>query len=214
MSSQPKRGRPRTAETGSSASTRDNLLKAAEEVVVTDGAQALTLDAVYKRAGVSKGGLLYHFPNKEALIDGMIERYIERSRAEEEALRNIHEPAVPGASSRATIAQLSAGGRGHGLGPTRACARRRPPQIRGHEGGSDRVRNGGDHRARGDWPRSPRAAEAGADGAQRPEACVGGADVVGEPRRLMTAGSRSGRERWPTGCLSRRDGRRGVRAGL
>jgi AcrR family transcriptional regulator len=107
MSSQPKRGRPRTAETGSSASTRDNLLKAAEEVVVTDGAQALTLDAVYKRAGVSKGGLLYHFPNKEALIDGMIERYIERSRAEEEALRNIHEPAVPGASSRATIAQLS-----------------------------------------------------------------------------------------------------------
>ena len=34
----------------------------------------MTLDAVAARAGVSKGGLLYHFPTKEALLKAMLER--------------------------------------------------------------------------------------------------------------------------------------------
>ncbi len=33
-----------------------------------------TLDAVAARAGVSKGGLLYHFPSKSALFDALTER--------------------------------------------------------------------------------------------------------------------------------------------
>ena len=37
----------------------------------------MTLEAVAREAGVSKGGLLYHFPSKEALISGMIGRLIE-----------------------------------------------------------------------------------------------------------------------------------------
>ena len=36
----------------------------------------MTLTAVADRAGVSKGGLLYHFATKEALIKGMVERLI------------------------------------------------------------------------------------------------------------------------------------------
>ena len=36
------------------------------------GAAHLTLEAVAGEAGVSKGGLLYHFPNKESLLQGMI----------------------------------------------------------------------------------------------------------------------------------------------
>lgn len=36
----------------------------------------MTLGAVAREAGVSKGGLLYHFPSKEALISGMIGRFI------------------------------------------------------------------------------------------------------------------------------------------
>ncbi|MBF8186470.1 TetR family transcriptional regulator [Nonomuraea sp. K274] len=56
---------------------RDGLLDAAEELLCDQGSTALTLAAVADRAGVSKGGLLYHYGSKEALIKGMVERLIE-----------------------------------------------------------------------------------------------------------------------------------------
>ncbi|GII79438.1 TetR family transcriptional regulator [Sphaerisporangium rufum] len=55
---------------------RDELLNAAEDLLAEQGAPCLTLAAVAERAGVSKGGLLYHFGTKEALVSGMIERLI------------------------------------------------------------------------------------------------------------------------------------------
>lgn len=55
---------------------RDALLDAAEAVLQQHGTQALTLTAVAERAGVSKGGLLYHFPTKEALITALVSRVI------------------------------------------------------------------------------------------------------------------------------------------
>jgi AcrR family transcriptional regulator len=55
---------------------RDELLDAAEDLLCDQGSQALTLAAVAERAGCSKGGLLYHFTSKEALIKGMVERLI------------------------------------------------------------------------------------------------------------------------------------------
>lgn len=58
--------------------TRERLLEAAERLTLRDGVARLTLDAVSREAGVSKGGLLYHFPNKSALVGGMIEHFIER----------------------------------------------------------------------------------------------------------------------------------------
>lgn len=60
----------------SRSATRESLLNAAGEVILRFGSDALTLDAVAKEAGVSKGGLLYHFPNKEALLTGMIANLI------------------------------------------------------------------------------------------------------------------------------------------
>jgi len=39
----------------------------------------MTLDTVSAKAGVSKGGLLYHFPTKEALIRALIKSYIANS---------------------------------------------------------------------------------------------------------------------------------------
>lgn len=53
--------------------TRLVILQAANQLVLTEGVNHLTLEAVAKKAGVSKGGLLYHFPSKEALIKGLIE---------------------------------------------------------------------------------------------------------------------------------------------
>lgn len=55
-------------------STRDRLLDATEQVLLESGTLGLTLDAVAARAGTSKGGLLYHFPSKEALVAGLADR--------------------------------------------------------------------------------------------------------------------------------------------
>ena len=58
---------------------RVRILDAAEQLVASIGGAHLTLDAVAQRAGVSKGGLLHHFPSKDLLLVGMIERHIERT---------------------------------------------------------------------------------------------------------------------------------------
>jgi AcrR family transcriptional regulator len=55
-------------------SSKERLLDAAAEVLLSEGAEALTLEAVARRAGVSKGGLFYHFPTKQALVAAMVER--------------------------------------------------------------------------------------------------------------------------------------------
>ena len=57
-------------------SRREALLDAAIRVIRRDGAQKLTLDAVAAEAGVSKGGILYHFATKRALVDGLLERWL------------------------------------------------------------------------------------------------------------------------------------------
>jgi len=53
---------------------RDSVLDALERILVDDGARAATMDAVARAAGVSKGGLLYHFASKDALETALIER--------------------------------------------------------------------------------------------------------------------------------------------
>jgi AcrR family transcriptional regulator len=65
--------------------TRRKLLDAATAVVRRDGARALTLDAVAAEAGVSKGGLLYHFKSKRELLDGLLEGWLEEFESEIEA---------------------------------------------------------------------------------------------------------------------------------
>jgi AcrR family transcriptional regulator len=57
------------------AGTRDRLLDAASAVLLREGAHALTLEAVAAEAGVSKGGLLYHFKSKSQLLDALVERW-------------------------------------------------------------------------------------------------------------------------------------------
>lgn len=66
-------------------SSREAILDAAEAVVMQSGAAHLTLDAVAEAAGVSKGGLLYHFPSKDALVEGMIRRCVTQFEADSRA---------------------------------------------------------------------------------------------------------------------------------
>ena len=68
------------------SSSRERILDAAAELVRELGAAKLTLDAVAERAKLSKGGLLYNFPSKDALLQGMLERIIEVARVEKENL--------------------------------------------------------------------------------------------------------------------------------
>jgi AcrR family transcriptional regulator len=56
---------------------RDRILEAAERVVAEVGAARLILDVVAQAAGVSKGGLLYHFPSKESLLGALAQRYVQ-----------------------------------------------------------------------------------------------------------------------------------------
>lgn len=54
---------------------RDALLDAAEEIVKTKGPSALTIDALAKKMGITKGGVQYTFGSKDALIKAMFERW-------------------------------------------------------------------------------------------------------------------------------------------
>ncbi|WEX85962.1 TetR/AcrR family transcriptional regulator [Sinorhizobium garamanticum] len=66
---------------------RQQLLEVAARLSLEQGIGAVTLDAVSQAAGVSKGGLLHHFPNKLALLDGLFDELIARfDRAIKEAM--------------------------------------------------------------------------------------------------------------------------------
>src|SRR5213595_3761896 len=73
---------------------RDSVLGAFEALLIEVGERAATLDAVAKRAGVSKGGLLYHYPNKEAMIGSLLERFDALAQLEIEAMKTASEGAA------------------------------------------------------------------------------------------------------------------------
>jgi AcrR family transcriptional regulator len=75
-------------------SARERVLDAYEDVLIEHGPATVTLEAVAARAGVSKGGLLYHFGSKEALLVGLIERVAAFGRADIETARAAPEGAV------------------------------------------------------------------------------------------------------------------------
>ena len=83
--------------------TNDRLLDAAEEVVLSRGADALTLDSVAAAASVSKGGLLHHYPSKERLLGAMVCRIVTDWRQDFEHVRAA-QPAGPGRTVRTMIA--------------------------------------------------------------------------------------------------------------
>ena len=60
------------------ASTRDKIIDAAMSIVRDQGVAKLTLDEAAKRAGLSKGGVLYHFKTKDDLVRGVVETLINQ----------------------------------------------------------------------------------------------------------------------------------------
>jgi len=75
-------------------SAREGVLDAFERIVNDRGERAATLDAVAVEAGVSKGGLLYHFGSKKDLVDGVIDRITAAGSDYVELLRSSPEGVV------------------------------------------------------------------------------------------------------------------------
>lgn len=63
-------------------SKRTQLLEAALRVVEKGGVTAVTFESVAEAAGVTKGGMLYHFPSREALLLGLHEHLAQQWEAD------------------------------------------------------------------------------------------------------------------------------------
>lgn len=82
--------------------TRTEILDTAIEVLAEKGPLGLTLDAVVERVSFSKGALLHHFPNKTALLEGVIDSLGESFMAQIEAY-TAQDPQAYGRSARAYL---------------------------------------------------------------------------------------------------------------
>ncbi|NKE43250.1 TetR/AcrR family transcriptional regulator [Roseomonas frigidaquae] len=87
----------------SHADSRTRILDAAEAIVQSRGVPALTLEAAARDAGISKGGLLYHFASKEALLSGMLGRLATAMQADF-AAAVAAQPEGAGRAARAMLA--------------------------------------------------------------------------------------------------------------
>lgn len=58
-------------------SKRDRILDAAVNVINRDGVRAVTFESVAAEAKLTRGGLLYHFPSREALLRGIDEHLVQ-----------------------------------------------------------------------------------------------------------------------------------------
>jgi AcrR family transcriptional regulator len=62
-------------------SNRRKILEAAVAVVQRDGVTSVTLDSVAVEAGLTKGGLMYHFPTRDALLQAIHQHLAEQWEA-------------------------------------------------------------------------------------------------------------------------------------
>ncbi len=74
----------------------DSLLSAAVEEFAEKGYNGASMDAIAKRAGVSKGGLYHHFPNKEVLL----------MEANQKLMEPVYEMAVKALSNKSALEGL------------------------------------------------------------------------------------------------------------
>ncbi|MGW6459441.1 TetR/AcrR family transcriptional regulator [Streptomyces sp. NPDC055078] len=62
-------------------SKRTQILEAARRVVEREGIKGVTFDSVAAEAGLTKGGLLYHFASREDLVQGIHQYLADRWEA-------------------------------------------------------------------------------------------------------------------------------------
>jgi AcrR family transcriptional regulator len=62
------------------AHARTAVLAAAEAIVKEVGAAHLTFDELVRRSGITRGGITYHFPTKDALLAALVAHDLQRWR--------------------------------------------------------------------------------------------------------------------------------------
>ena len=73
---------------------REAVLDAFTRILVDDGERAATMDATARAAGVSKGGLLYHFNSKSALEEALVQRLETLAQQDVDEIENSPEGVV------------------------------------------------------------------------------------------------------------------------
>ncbi|MDF3838292.1 TetR/AcrR family transcriptional regulator [Cupriavidus basilensis] len=81
---------------------RTQCLSVVRDLLVSDGPESVTLDLVAQRAGVSKGGLQYHYRSKNALLEALCEQLFEEFDSRYQRALSA-EPDGPGKHARAYI---------------------------------------------------------------------------------------------------------------
>lgn len=81
-----------------SRDTRSQILDHAFQLIEDGGVMALTVENVAHACGVSKGGILYHYPHKDRLVSALLRRALG------DCLADTSEPAC----RRLTLAMLAA----------------------------------------------------------------------------------------------------------
>ena len=73
------------------AATRERILQTAVAVFGERGYQAASMDEIARRAGSSKGGVYFHFPNKQAIFEALIAELVTVLEADvREAIDRAH----------------------------------------------------------------------------------------------------------------------------
>jgi AcrR family transcriptional regulator len=74
-------------------SNRSKILEAAVRVIDREGATGVTFDSVSSEAGVTRGGMMYHFPSRDALLQAIHQHLADQWESGLESLagKPIHE---------------------------------------------------------------------------------------------------------------------------
>lgn len=84
-------------------SARERILDAVERIILRDGPNAVSVDAVLREAEISKGGFFHHFATKDALLAAVTERLAAHVGVEAQKAA-ARDPVRHGRSLRAQIA--------------------------------------------------------------------------------------------------------------
>jgi AcrR family transcriptional regulator len=82
------------------AERREEILKAATELIASSGFKGVPLEAFAAACGMTKAGMLHHFPSKDALLIAVLERRDDLDLA---TVGGTLEPARDPAAARATM---------------------------------------------------------------------------------------------------------------